>query len=145
MKVIIAGSRTFTDRVAVFAAIDRCIPDPSIVDEVVSGCARGVDCLGEQWAKRHNIPVREFPAQWNFHGAQAGPTRNIAMARYATEFREDEDYAIMLKPAKLVLVWDGASRGSAHMLKTAKRYGMDVVESILDKSGKCPATLDTFL
>ena len=132
MKVIIAGSRSITDLAAIFRCIDQSIPDPGVVSEVISGCAKGVDTAGEKWAEEHGIPVSKFPAQWNYWGAQAGIVRNIEMAKYACDWKETEDYAIQKKQASLVLVWDGCSKGSAHMLRTARRYGLDVFENILE-------------
>jgi len=132
MIVIIAGSRTFSHKEGVFRCIDRAFPNPSVVTEVVSGAARGVDTVGELWAEKHGIPVKQFPAQWNFHGAMAGPLRNVEMARYACSCKETEDYALSVKPAALVLVWDGSSKGSAHMLRTAKRYPIKIFEYSLE-------------
>lgn len=34
------------------------------ITEVISGCAKGVDKLGERWAEENNIPVKRFPANW---------------------------------------------------------------------------------
>ena len=81
MRLIIAGSRyttTFTE--ADLARLEEIRP---LVTEVVSGGAKGVDSLGEAWAKKHGIPVKRFPAQWGLHGRRAGPIRNRQMAEYA--------------------------------------------------------------
>lgn len=59
MRTIIAGGRGVTDYRQVFAAMLAC---PFAVSEVVSGCAAGVEAMGEQWAEEHGIPVRRFPA-----------------------------------------------------------------------------------
>ena len=53
MKIVIAGSRSITDYVALRRAIAQS--DFSI-GEVVCGTARGVDTLGELWAAEHNVP-----------------------------------------------------------------------------------------
>jgi len=74
----------------------------SQVTEIVSGGARGVDRLGERYARQRGLPCTVFPAQWGKYGKSAGPIRNAEMAKYA-------DYG--------VAVWDGESRGTAHMLK----------------------------
>lgn len=50
------------------------------VTEVLSGCARGADRLGEIWAAQRGIPVRPFPADWDQHGKAAGHIRNRQMA-----------------------------------------------------------------
>jgi predicted Rossmann fold nucleotide-binding protein DprA/Smf involved in DNA uptake len=61
MRTIIAGSREITD----YALIERGMIDvPFNVTEVVSGGARGVDTLGERWARENGIPIKIFPADW---------------------------------------------------------------------------------
>ena len=43
----------------------------------------GAGAAGEEWAGRHGLPVRRFPADWARHGKKAGPIRNRIMAEYA--------------------------------------------------------------
>lgn len=86
------------------------------LSEVVSGDARGVDSSGWAFAYQYDVPIRHFPADWDKHGKAAGPIRNKEMAQYADE---------------LVLVWDGESRGSAHMKSMALAYFLPVYEVIM--------------
>jgi hypothetical protein len=80
LRVIIAGSRDIYD----YNLVEQAVKESGFdVTEVVSGCARGVDTLGEQWAREHHVPVKRFPANWNLYGKSAGPRRNGEMARYA--------------------------------------------------------------
>lgn len=53
------------------------------IDEVVSGTAKGIDSLGEAWAKKNKIPIKQFPANWDLHGKMAGYLRNKEMVEYA--------------------------------------------------------------
>ena len=108
--LIVAGSRTFDDLNKLCAALDFYTQDLEVV-EVVSGCARGADTLGEQWAYLRGVPVKKFPADWDRHGRRAGFVRNAEMAGYGSH---------------LVLFWDGKSRGSQHMLNLARRYGLKI-------------------
>lgn len=108
LKTIIAGSRTITDFETVAEAI-KASAFPIV--EVVSGAARGVDTLGEEWAEVHKIPIKRFPANWNTHGKKAGPLRNIEMAEYADA---------------LIAIWDGESRGTKHMIDEATKHGLQV-------------------
>ena len=94
MITIIAGSREGITYKDVLLAIKTC---PWEITEVVSGKARGVDTMGEQWAKENNIPIKEFPADWKKWGHSAGPRRNTEMAEYAES---------------LICVWNGTSKGS---------------------------------
>jgi len=121
MKLIIAGSRDLflTDEeiskaVAAFIMANAnpifipSEPPKPYLTEIVSGTARGIDQLGEAWAKKREIPIRLFPAAWAKLGKKAGPIRNKAMAEYA-------DGALIL--------WDGESRGSKNMYKTMRELG----------------------
>ena len=105
MKTIIAGSRSITD----FSIVEEVVEKSgwkNKITEVVSGCARGVDKLGEMWARNHGIPVKRFPADWDKHGRSAGYRRNIDMAKYGDA---------------LVAVWRSNSKGTANMVNTMKR------------------------
>lgn len=112
MKVIIASSRSITDYEKLLSAIYQSKLIHWEITEVVSGTARGVDKLGERYAKEKNIPLKQFPAQWGKYGKSAGYKRNQEMAGYA-------DAAIIL--------WDGKSKGTKHMYEIAKRYHMKVL------------------
>jgi len=52
MKTILAGSRQGIHYDDVLKAMETC---PWIPTEIVSGKARGVDTMGEQWAKEKNL------------------------------------------------------------------------------------------
>lgn len=105
MKVIVAGSRVITDSQFV---IDAIISSGYEVSEVFCGGARGVDKIGAEIAKGIGIPVRHFPADWNLHGKSAGMIRNREMAEQADA---------------LIAVWDGQSRGTAHMISVMRDLG----------------------
>src|SRR5690554_7371831 len=80
MKLIIAGSREGFEIADVFVAMEES-GFKNRVTEVVSGTARGVDRLGEAWAKANYIPIRRFPADWDKNGRAAGHIRNREMGR----------------------------------------------------------------
>ncbi len=116
MRVIIAGSRDILDAYALDEAITWA---PFPISEVVSGGARGVDTMGELWARRNRIPVRHFFANWKEHGDRAGPIRNEAMACYAEA---------------LIALWDTRSKGTLDMIKRAGRHKLllHVVEHLFN-------------
>lgn len=89
-----------------------------IPTKIVSGKARGVDTLGELWAERMNIPVDEYPANWDKHKRAAGPIRNSLMADNAEA---------------LVAVWDNKSRGTKNMIDTATKKGLLVYVFVPDR------------
>lgn len=108
MKTIIAGSRGVTSKIEVFKAI---VESGFHITEVVSGRARGVDRIGEEFALERRIPLKLFPADWDGLGRAAGHIRNAQMAYYADA---------------LIAIWDGASKGTANMIHLASRRGLQV-------------------
>lgn len=67
--------------------------------------------MGEAFAEAEGLTVRRFPADWDLHGRSAGYIRNEQMAEYADG---------------LIAFWDGSSRGTRHMINTAKKAGLHV-------------------
>lgn len=108
MKVIIAGSRDITDYNVVLTAIENANFD---ISAVVSGCARGVDKLGEKFATDCNIEIMQYPADWDKFKKSAGYIRNEEMAKNSDA---------------LIAIWDGVSPGTKHMINIAKRYNLKI-------------------
>lgn len=110
MKCIIAGSRSIKQYCVLEAALEGSGWMDQIT-EVVSGGAQGVDALGEEFGYKNRIHVTVFPAEWDQYGRSAGMRRNKRMAGYATH---------------LIALWDGKSKGTAHMIAEAKKQGLQV-------------------
>lgn len=108
MKVVIAGSREGFDFLEVQDGIKASGFE---VTEVVSGTARGVDKLGEKWARMHIKDVKRFPADWKKLGKSAGYKRNVQMAEYSDA---------------LIAFWYNKSKGTGHMINIAKEKGLQV-------------------
>ena len=119
-KIIIAGGRDFDDYDMLKSEMDKYLFEDVGIStatggypdevEVVTGCARGADALGERYAVENGYLVIYFPANWDQHGRAAGPIRNREMAEYA---------------GTCVVFWDGKSRGSKNMIDTARELSLD--------------------
>lgn len=112
MKVIIAGGREFADYELLKKVCNHMLSktDQSSIT-VVSGGARGVDKMGESYAKEHGIECIVMNAEWDKYGKSAGYLRNQAMANISTH---------------LIAFWDGKSRGTKHMIDIAKKDGLTI-------------------
>lgn len=108
-SVIIAGSRGFDDYELLKERMDRYIGDISTDVEIVSGGAKGADLLGERYAKERGFAIKQFIPDWDGKGKSAGHIRNYDMAQYAQA---------------CVVFWDGESKGSHNMYKTAQKKGL---------------------
>lgn len=108
MRTIIAGSRTITDIKKVYRAVSDSGFD---ITQIISGCASGVDKLGEEYATFMQIPIARYPANWNLYGKSAGFIRNKEMAENADA---------------LIAIWDGESKGTKHMIDIANKRGLKI-------------------
>lgn len=111
VRCIIAGGRDFTDATILWKKCFELFVLGRFLDtiEIISGGAKGADKLGEKFARVHKIKIKKFPAHWQIFGPAAGAIRNAEMAEYAN---------------MLIAFWDGKSRGTAHMIETARKKAL---------------------
>lgn len=108
MKLMICGSRSIQNSSWVFNHIKDCIKtfNTSTIT-IIEGEARGVDTIAKLFAKRHNIPIESYPADWDKYGKAAGYIRNEIMVKAC-------DFCLIL--------WDGKSHGTKHDIDLCKKY-----------------------
>jgi hypothetical protein len=111
-RVLVCGGRDFSDRATLTAALDRLHAERGFT-LVIAGGARGADTMAEEWAASRGVPCDVYMAEWERLGRKAGPIRN---ARMLTEGNPD-----------LVVAFPGG-RGTAHMVRIARRAGVGMVE-----------------
>ena len=109
MKLIIAGSRTFTDYQRLCQVL---APDRHRIAQVLTGGARGADQLGYRWAWKHAIRHQLFRTEWERFGKSAGVRRNHEMAQAGD---------------MLVAFHVNNSPGTAHMVQCMRQRGKPVV------------------
>ena len=110
-KVIIAGGRDFSDYEFLKLTMDHLLSNITSEIGIVCGMAKGADLLGKRYANEKGYKVFCFPADWSSFGKSAGFVRNEEMAQNADA---------------LVAFWNGKSRGTQHMIKTAERYKLKI-------------------
>lgn len=111
-KVIVAGSREFTDKDYIYTKLNELLEGYKEFNEVeiVQGECRGVDIIAKQYAIDNNLPYKSFPANWNLYGKSAGVLRNIEMAKYSD----------------VLIAFYGGSRGTSNMIKEARKHGLKI-------------------
>ena len=107
-KIIIAGGRDFNDLNLMIKVFEESVHE---LDTLICGMAKGADNMAYTLAEERDIDIMCFPANWKDHGKGAGFIRNNTMANVAD---------------KLIAFWDGKSKGTQHMIKTAQKQGLDI-------------------
>lgn len=106
MKVIVAGSRTISDK----NVVEKAIKESGFnITELVCGMAQGVDRTAYLWGISQDLPIKKFYPDWGKYGRPAGLFRNREMGLYADA---------------LVAVWNKKSRGTKYMIE----YMRDVLK-----------------
>lgn len=109
-RVIVAGGREVREIPNFYEVMDQFF-DPENDILVNGGCPTGVDAMALSYAVQLGATHQVFHAEWEKHGAKAGPMRNRLMA-------ENADV--------LVAFWDGYSTPTKSMIMEALRAGLEV-------------------
>ena len=112
MRVLVCGGRDYNNYQKVYAILDQ-YKETLPITTLIQGGAKGADFAAKLWAKKHNIEVLDFLADWETYGKAAGPIRNSEML-------------VRGKP-DLVIAFPGA-KGTANMVSQAREAGVEVVE-----------------
>lgn len=99
MKLLILGSRKITD-------FDLSPYVSNEVDTIITGGAKGVDCLAERYADLHRLSKYIIRPQYNIYGRAAPILRNELMVNIADE---------------VLIIWDGHSKGTLRALKYSEK------------------------
>lgn len=79
MNILICGDREWTDGKSIRSIIDELVKQYGSFKLIVGG-ARGVDSLAAYIARNvYQLPVDEYPADWERFGKPAGRIRNRKM------------------------------------------------------------------
>lgn len=99
MKLLVVGSRSIDEY-----DLTKHIPPETTC--IISGGARGVDTLAEEYADRHALSKIILRPQYARYGKGAPLKRN------------EEAVAIA---DRVLVIWDGRSRGALHTLRFAEK------------------------
>src|SRR6266446_6491961 len=109
IRVLVCGGRDYTNREALYAALDRLHAERGFA-KLIAGGARGADTLACQWARDREVPAIVYEAEWAKLGRKAGPIRNQRMLDHG-------------KP-DLVVAFPGG-HGTADMVGRARKVGVE--------------------
>ncbi|MBP3381637.1 MAG: hypothetical protein J6L00_03230 [Clostridia bacterium] len=109
MKVAIIGSRTLQVN-------DLGEYLPIGISEIVSGGAKGIDTQAREYAKKNNLPLKEFLPEYHKYGRSAPLKRNLQIVAYADT---------------VVAFWDGVSKGTKYVIDIYQKQGKKITVHFL--------------
>jgi uncharacterized phage-like protein YoqJ len=111
MKLAIVGSRSLKIN------IERFVDKNATM--IISGGAIGIDTAAANFAKNNNLPLCVFKPDYIKFGKSAPILRNKQIVK---------------KADSILAIWDGKSRGTAHVIKLAKYFNKPTKICIIDFS-----------
>lgn len=128
MRLIVCGSRTYSDEASIFQVLDGFRLNAGGMT-LIEGGAKGADRIASNWTStQQHVEHIHMPAAWNLEGMSAGLKRNERMLTKLLlgEPRESRwVLAFVDKPLK-------ESRGTAHMVMIARVAQVNVL--VIEKS-----------
>ena len=109
MQIAIIGSRNIKN-----LDLEKYITD---LDEIVSGGARGVDSIAAEYANQNGIKLTEFLPEYTKYGKAAPLIRNRQIVDYTD---------------KILVFWDGKSKGTKFVIDNCKKIGKDIEIVIIE-------------
>lgn len=115
MRVLVAGSRNFTDTQLMYMVLaDLLGPTYGPQHTIVQGFARGADRIAYEWGKSYRCKVESYLPKWDIHGKSAGYVRNKKMVDDGADI-----CLIFYGPS-------GETRGTKHTEMLARAAGIPV-------------------
>ncbi len=115
MKVIVCGSRDYALSQKGIEKLNQLHAEYNFT-LLIHGDAAGIDLSSGKWARRQNIDVKPFPANWAEYGKSAGPRRNEEMTKWLSE-----------NGGGLCIAFYG-NRGTANCKENALKCGIPVLD-----------------
>jgi hypothetical protein len=128
VRVLVTGSRTWTDASAVWRALNDVDRSSGEHLTIVHGaCPNSPDMMAVEWAERRRGSIVEpHPADWDAHGPKAGFIRNKEMV----DLGADLCLAFIARCVKLPCKRPGVhgSHGAVHCAHQAAAAGIPTIE-----------------
>ncbi len=115
MRVIICGSRDWSDHRAIQDILSGYRQFDQEVTIVHGGCPSGADAIADAIARGFGLTVEVHPADWGTHGKVAGPRRNLEMAKLGAD---------MCWAFKNGFNWNLSKGGTENMVLCASKCGI---------------------
>jgi len=118
MKILIAGSRSIKGYSLFIQTVNNALATycSSVLDieEIISGGGKGVNTMITKFCGENNIKNIIVLPQWEQYGKSAESIRNMKMI----DMLNTEDI--------IVIIWDGISKGTQHILDLVKKKKLNV-------------------
>lgn len=128
-RIILAGSRALAhDPQRVVSLLDQTVRTPSQALEILHGNTGGLDTIIDRWARAKGLLVTTFPALWS---CLEGPYVQVATDARGKPYNRlavlDRHSHITAYGTRLIVLWDGNSRNTYHLIQRARSVALPVL------------------
>ena len=138
MILLVAGGRNYSDKEAVYTALDTLHHGPYPILVLITGGCTGADSLASSWAFENGIQVLTFMADWHTYGKAAGPLRNAKMIREAKALDKNQHLPM---PSEIHALLFPGGNGTLDMARQLQRARIPIISH---KETQEPDTLFLF-
>lgn len=130
MKVIVAGSRECKDYKLLCEVIEKAKEKLGIsIDTIISGECRGVDKMGEEYAKKNKINLLSVPAEWDNLDAPGAIIKERANPWKKTKEKYNAKAGFdrnekMAEIADVLIAINLGTSGTQDMINRAKKHNL---------------------
>lgn len=128
MIVVVTGGRNYTDRAAIYAALDQ-LHSQYPITMLREGDASGVDRICGEWADSHGVKHDRCPADWSNLDAPGAVIRHGKHGPYNARAGHDRNQSMLdVEPKPQYGVAFPGGTGTADMTKRMRASGITVWE-----------------
>lgn len=131
LRVIVAGSRGITDYNYVKKHLDVIFStNPLFMNKgiiIVSGTAKGVDTMGENYAFEKGLEKERYPADWKNLNVEPCIVKSNRYGKYNALAGNIRNAKMQEVADAAVVFWDGKSTGSKDMIDKMKAANKSVI------------------
>lgn len=129
LKVLVCGSRSWCDNIAILKRLAKLPEDAAIIH----GDARGADRMAAGIASDLGLEVRPYPAAWKDHGDGSfcrsrcfDKLGNYTETCYGAGPRRNQQMLDSERPELVIAFWKNNSPGTRDMVLRAEKAGVPV-------------------
>jgi predicted polyphosphate/ATP-dependent NAD kinase len=126
MRILVTGGRDYRDQRRVDEALDT-IHGETPIELVIHGDASGADRMAADWARRRQVPLSSYPADWGNIDRPGARIRFKGRRPYDATAGFRRNIRMLIEGAPQLVVAFPGGNGTAHMVAESLKRNFAVL------------------